>query len=78
MGCVAHTLGRRVPDIRELEGGWVAHEASDGTHLAGKLHATHPSEAHDGGGRGVERAEVVYKTFGGFRCCKSMMEVATL
>ena len=56
----------------------MAHEASDGTHLAGKLHATHPSEAHDGGGRGVERAEVVYKTFGGFRCCKSMMEVATL
>lgn len=32
----------------------MAHKASDGTHLAGELHATHPGEAHDGGGRGVE------------------------
>jgi hypothetical protein len=24
------------------------------------------------------RAEVVEETFGGFRCCKSMMDVATL
>jgi len=31
-----------------------AHKASDGTHLAGELHATHPGEAHDGGSRGVE------------------------
>lgn len=31
---------------------------SDGTHLAGELHATHPGEAHDGGSREVE-AEVV-------------------
>ena len=32
----------------------VARQASDGTHLAGKLHATHAGEAHDGGCRGVE------------------------
>ena len=32
----------------------MAHEASNRTHLAGELHATHPGEAHDGGSRGVE------------------------
>jgi hypothetical protein len=52
----------------------VAREASDRTHLAGKLRATHPGEAHDGGSRGVESGvQVVRVTFGGFRCCKSMM-----
>lgn len=52
----------------------VAREASDRTHLAGKLRATHPGEAHDGGSRGVESGSgVVGVTFGGFRCCKSMM-----
>ena len=50
----------------------VAREASDRTHLAGKLRATHPGEAHDGGSRGVESG-VEGVTFGGFRCCKSMM-----
>lgn len=33
-------------------------EDSDKTHLAGKLRATHPGEAHDGGSRGVESGVV--------------------
>lgn len=37
---------------------WAAYRASDGTHLVGKLHATHPGEAHDGGSRGVESGGV--------------------
>ena len=37
----------------------MAQKASDVTHLAGELHATHPGEAHDGGSRGVESEGVV-------------------
>lgn len=58
-------------------GRWVALQASDGTHLACKLHATHPGEAHDGGGRGVESGGC-RKRLAVFDCCRSMMEVATL
>lgn len=62
---MAHASVRRVSGTRELEGGgW--RKASDKTHLAGKLHATHPGEAHDGGSREVE-SKGVEETFGGFR-----------